>query len=82
VKGTYYFTDYCSHELWSATKSGDSLVTTKLASKYIDGSGTSHDGAPPTPSSLHADARGEMYMTTTEASASSRGGVWRMEVGP
>jgi glucose/arabinose dehydrogenase len=82
VKGTYYFTDYCKHELWSATKSGDQLVTTKLASKYIDGSGTSHDGSPPTPSSLHADSRGEMYMTTTEASASSRGGVWRMEVGP
>lgn len=67
--GTYFFTDYCKHQLYTATKTGSTVTV----SPSID--------APPTPSSLHADARGELFLTTTTANGSDlRGGVYQLEV--
>ena len=83
IAGQHFFTDYCKHELWTGVRSGGSTTFQPVANvHYIDESGT-HDGAPPTPSSLHDDARGELYMTTTDLpSTQINGGVWQLEAGP
>ena len=78
--GKYYFTDYCKHELWSATKKGSTLQDFAMEPNvnYVDASGTMHAGMPSGPSSLHDDARGELFLTTTGA----RGVIYHLEAGP
>jgi glucose/arabinose dehydrogenase len=72
--GTYFFSDYCSHELYAGKKTGTALTFEMPAVSYIDGNGT-HAGFPDAPTSLHADARGELYLTADA-------GIFRMEVVP
>jgi glucose/arabinose dehydrogenase len=73
--GKYFFSDYCAHELYTATKTGTSWTfEQKLDVSYIDGNGT-HPGFPDAPMSLHADARGELYLTADA-------GIFRLEVAP
>lgn len=79
--GTYYFTDYCRAQLMTAKRNGDKLDVAQLTTHYLDSSGT-HDGPPGGPSSLHADSRGELFLTTTTTPGSNRGGVWHVEAGP
>lgn len=80
--GTYYFTDYCRAQLMTAKRNGDNLDVAQLTTTYLDANGT-HDGPPAAPSSLHADSRGELFLTTVSTpDASSRGGVWHVEAGP
>jgi len=80
--GKYLFTDYCAHPTVVATGPVTALSFTNANASYIDGSGM-HDGTPSAPSSLHGDARGELYLTTTECCGTSlRGGVWHVEAGP
>jgi hypothetical protein len=84
IVGKHYLTDYCKAELVAVTKTG----TTELAPEsptvsWIDRDGATHAGMPPTPASLHADARGELYLTTEEVvGAQASGGVYRLEAGP
>jgi glucose/arabinose dehydrogenase len=80
IVGTYYFTDYCKHELVTAKKMGTTLgsFTTLTNVTWIDRDGASHAGMPSGPASLHEDARGELFLTTT----GSRGGVYHLEAGP
>lgn len=69
--GTYFFTDYCKHRLYTAKKAGTAITF----EPSID--------APANPSSLHADARGELFLTTTQVPGNtSRGGVYQLEVVP
>ena len=79
----HFFTDYCKHELWTGTRTGTTTTFAPVASvHYIDGTGM-HDGTPGTPSSLHDDARGELYLTTTDLPDTQiNGGVWQLEAGP
>ncbi|NVB77386.1 MAG: glucose dehydrogenase [Kofleriaceae bacterium] len=79
--GTYYFTDYCRAQLMTAKRNGDKLDVAQLTTHYLDSTGT-HDGPPGGPSSLHADSRGELFLTTTTTPGSNRGGVWHVEAGP
>jgi len=73
--GTYFFSDYCSHELFTAKKVGTMLMFEQPTNvSYIDGNGT-HTGFPDAPTSLHADARGELYLTADA-------GIFRLEVVP
>ena len=66
LAGKYFFIDYGAHQLMSATLNGDGSVTvTGLTGTW-----------PQSPSSLHADARGELYLTTTA------GRVYQIEAGP
>jgi glucose/arabinose dehydrogenase len=82
--GKYYFTDYCKHELMSATKNGTSLDVAAVPTvNWIDKDGVMQAGMPAAPASLHEDARGELFLTVTEeAGASSRGAVYHLEAGP
>jgi glucose/arabinose dehydrogenase len=82
IAGKYYFTDYCKHDLISGTKMGTSLATEMPTVKYVDQNGTMHDGMPANPSSLHADARGELFLTVTEFTSTSRGAVFHLEASP
>ena len=80
--GKYIFTDYCAHSTIVASGPLNALTFANASATYIDGDGT-HNGTPSTPASLHADARGELYLTTTECCGTSlRGGVWHVEAGP
>jgi glucose/arabinose dehydrogenase len=84
LAGTYLFTDYCKGELRTATKTGAATIDVKAPSgvTFVEG-GTSHPGSPGTPSSLHAAANGEMYLTTTSCcGTSSTGGIYRLEASP
>jgi glucose/arabinose dehydrogenase len=72
--GTYFFSDYCAHELHSAKKTGTSWTFERPTVSYIDGNGM-HSGLPDAPTSFHADARGEIYMTADA-------GIFRLEVLP
>jgi hypothetical protein len=75
IVGTYFFSDYCSHELHAARKmTGSTLAFSMPTVSYIDGAGT-HAGMPAAPTSLHADARGELWLTAD-------GGIFRLEAGP
>lgn len=66
LQGTYFFTDNTLHPLQTAKLDGSGNVTT------ADLAGT----WPTSPASLHADARGELFMTTTA------GYVYQIEAGP
>ena len=81
IVGKHFLTDYCAHELVAVTRTGDSLTTEAPTVTYVDATG-SHDGMPATPTSLHADARGELYLTTEEVPGSQvSGGVYKLEAG-
>jgi hypothetical protein len=74
-------TDYCAHELIAVKQSSTALNEEKPTVHYMDAQGI-HDGAPPTPSSLHADARGELYLTTEQSSGSqTMGSIYHLEAG-
>jgi glucose/arabinose dehydrogenase len=69
--GTYFFTDYCKHELVSAKLGAGNLVFENVGS------------APSAPASLHADSRGELYLTTTSCCGTQLlGGVYHLEAEP
>jgi glucose/arabinose dehydrogenase len=75
IVGQYYFSDYCSHELWAATKmAGPTWVFSQPTVSNVDENGT-HAGFPDAPASLHADSRGELFLTAGK-------GVYRLEAGP
>nr|HEX4316595.1 PQQ-dependent sugar dehydrogenase [Kofleriaceae bacterium] len=66
LTGIYFFTDNGHHGLSEATVGSDGGVTaTDLPGTW-----------PSSPASLHADARGELYLTTTT------GAVYHLEAGP
>jgi glucose/arabinose dehydrogenase len=70
--GTYFFTDYCAHELVAATPGIGNVVARSLGNHV-----------PATPASLHADSRGELYVTTTTCCGTNTlGGVYHLEVAP
>jgi glucose/arabinose dehydrogenase len=78
--GKYLYTDYGKHELRAGTLGGDGkLVSEVLTVKGVEIDGTMFDGFPGVPSSLHADARGELYLTTSGASPDA---IWHLEVSP
>jgi glucose/arabinose dehydrogenase len=82
--GKYFFTDYCVHALEMATvgATGDVSVTLPTTS-YLDIGGEPVESFPVTPSSLHADGRGELYLTTVSCCGSSFvGAVYHLEVTP
>jgi hypothetical protein len=66
--GKYFYTDNTEAGLSVATFDGTNVTTSDLPAPA--------GGWPPSPSSLHADARGELYITTTS------GNVWHIEAGP
>jgi len=85
LAGTYFFTDWCKAELHEATKTGAATFATTVPADvtYLDADGMEHDGAPPSPSSIHKAANGELYMTTTTvAGATGQGGIFRLEARP
>jgi len=65
IKGTYFTTDNTAHELVKATYSGGNFNAQSLGTTWPNG-----------PASLHADARGELYLTTTN------GRIYQIEAGP
>jgi len=67
IAGYYFFTDNTAHTLSRAQYDavGNTVTSTNLPGTWPQG-----------PSSLHADARGELYETTTN------GTVYRLEAGP
>lgn len=66
--GTYFFTDYSRGGLSTAKLNGDTVTTTELPAPQ--------GGFPLAVSSIHSDARGELYMTTTT------GKIYQIEAGP
>jgi glucose/arabinose dehydrogenase len=81
LAGKHFVTDYCAHELVAVTRTGMTLTSESPTVRYIDASGM-HDGMPATPTSLHADARGELYLTTEQVQgAQASGGVFKLEAG-
>jgi len=70
IVGTYFYTDNGAGGLYSAKLQTDGTV---VKAQLTPPSGTSY---PTRPASLHADARGELYLTTVG------GGVFHLEAGP
>ena len=67
LTGYYFFSDYLAHRLMRAHMDAGTMTVTDV---------TPAAGFPGTPSSLHADARGELYLTTVD------GYVYHIEAGP
>ena len=65
LNGKYFFTDNNAHTLSVATFDGTNVTATDLPGTW-----------PTSPASIHADARGELYETTTN------GSVYHIEAGP
>ena len=63
--GTYFFTDYCAHELMSARQGITGIAVEEVATQFVHPPNAPQSGFPSTPASLHADSRGELYLTTT-----------------
>ncbi len=84
IVGKHYLTDYCKAELVAVTKSGVNALTPESPTvNWIDMAGTMHAGMPPAPTSLHADSRGELFLTTEQVMGqTSSGGIYRLEAGP
>jgi hypothetical protein len=85
--GTYFFTDYCAHPLVEARVQPDgSVAAAEVATwavRTIDLDGTVAAGTPPSPSSIHADAAGELYLTTvTCCGTAQNGAVYHLEASP
>jgi glucose/arabinose dehydrogenase len=69
--GAYFFTDYCAHELMSARLGIGNVSVDKIGS------------TPAAPASLHADSRGELYLTTTSHNGSELlGAIYHLEAAP
>jgi len=68
LKGSYFTTDNTAHGLVRATYDGNSVNATDLTPPT--------GGWPTGPASIHADARGELFMTTTS------GRIYQIEAGP
>ena len=68
LTGYYFYTDYAAHALYRTKPNGSGIDTPVDVSPA--------GGFPTTPSSLHADARGELYLTSTD------GYVYHLEAGP
>jgi glucose/arabinose dehydrogenase len=68
IQGLYFYSDSVKGVLSQITVDTNNVVTS------VDLATT----MPPVPSSIHADARGEIYLTTSQAS----GGVYRLEAAP
>ncbi len=66
--GTYFFTDYQRGGLSTAKLNGDTVTAAELPAPQ--------GGFPQAVSSIHSDARGELYMTTTT------GKIYQIEAGP
>lgn len=66
--GTYFFTDHTRGGMSKATMSGDTVTATELP--------TPTGGWPTGMSSIHSDARGELFITTTQ------GRIYQIEAGP
>jgi glucose/arabinose dehydrogenase len=69
LTGYYFFTDYSGHPLMMTKPDGTGGITTPVD---VSPSG----GFVNAPSAIHADARGELYVTTTD------GYVYHIEAGP
>ncbi|MDB4956399.1 MAG: glucose/sorbosone dehydrogenase-like protein [Myxococcales bacterium] len=67
LKGTYFYSDNSKGVLSKITVSGSTVTNTDLATTVPGG-----------PASLHADSRGELYLTTS----SNPGGVYHLEAAP
>jgi glucose/arabinose dehydrogenase len=67
LAGKYFYTDNTADTLSVATFDGTNVTTSDL---------TRPANWPPSPSAIHADARGELYITSTN------GGVFHIEAGP
>jgi glucose/arabinose dehydrogenase len=65
LAGKYFYSDNTAHTLSVATFDGQNLTSTDLPGTW-----------PSSPASIHADARGELYETTTN------GSVYHIEAGP
>ncbi|HEY6038047.1 MAG TPA: PQQ-dependent sugar dehydrogenase [Kofleriaceae bacterium] len=83
LAGTYFFTDYCKHELHTATKTGPASFDVSVPDVTTVDASSTYAGSPVTPASIHAAANGEIYMTTTSCCGSSAtGGIYRLEASP
>ncbi|MEO8700639.1 MAG: PQQ-dependent sugar dehydrogenase [Kofleriaceae bacterium] len=71
IAGTYFFADNGASDIFKATLNADGSVT---ATELQPASGEA--AFPGSPASIHADARGELYLTTTS------GAVFHVEAGP
>jgi glucose/arabinose dehydrogenase len=71
LAGTYFFADNGAADLFKATLNADGSVT---ASEVLPASG--EPPFPASPASIHADARGELYLTTTG------GNIFQIEAAP
>lgn len=83
LAGTYLFTDYCKHELHTATKTGAATFDVAIPEVTTIDETSTYAGSPGTPASIHAAANGEIYMTTTTCcGTSATGGIYRLEASP
>ena len=83
LTGTYFFTDYCKHELHTATKTSAATFDVSVPDVTTIDATSTYPGSPVTPASIHAAANGEIYMTTTSCCGSSlTGGIYRLEATP
>ncbi|MEP6860026.1 MAG: PQQ-dependent sugar dehydrogenase [Deltaproteobacteria bacterium] len=83
LTGTYFFTDYCKHELHTAAKTSASTFDVSVPEVTTSEGDMTYAGSPVTPASIHAAANGEIYMTTTSCCGSSQtGGIYRLEAAP
>lgn len=74
--GTYFYADHNGGQLATANQDGDAVVINNL-------SPLAGETFPNGVSSIHADARQELYLTTIAASGANRPGVvYRLEVHP
>ena len=80
--GTYFFTDYCAHELHSATVQSGTPVFARPEVNHTNGP-NQVPGFPVVPASLSADSRGELYLTTTSCCGTDLlGGIYHLEASP
>lgn len=66
--GTYIFADHFRASLWKATVSGDTVTASELPNPQ--------GGFPSSMTSIHGDARGELFITTIN------GSIYQIEAGP
>ncbi|HEY5947047.1 MAG TPA: PQQ-dependent sugar dehydrogenase [Kofleriaceae bacterium] len=81
--GTYFFTDYCAHVLGTGKLGAGNIVVDFPSVSYVEPPNEPRAGFPATPASMHADSRGELYLTTTTCCGTTQlGGVYHLEVSP
>lgn len=84
IQGTYFFTDYCAHVLGTVERGHAGDVVVGFPDTQVAGLMTpAFPGFPVTPTSLHADAHGELYLATASCCGTSLlGGIYHLEAGP